>query len=482
MPATSSTSIDRAEAVNRFVRMRERSRRLFDLLSPEAYYTQPIALRHPIVFYEGHLPAFSFNTLIKRALGRPGIDAGLEGVFARGIDPEHVSSSTGAPQWPRRDEVLAFVEEADRRVVDALRTAPIEQPGHPLLDRGEAVYAILEHEAMHQETLLYMWHQLPYSQKRPPAGIALHTEGPLPREETIEVPAGRATIGARRGDIPFGWDNEFEAVEVHVPAFTIDRYNITNAAFLEFVEAGGYRDPRWWTEDALAWLRDEEVRHPRFWLQQEGHWYWRGMFAALPLPPSWPVYVSQSEASAYARWRGRRLPTEAEYLPSGVRHANWRSASISVGRRTACGDSRALRFLRMGSAAGRAGIRQAAARGVSTIWSATDGNGRRRCSRRCQGSGRSRRIPSTPRISSMAATSSCEARRQPPRASCYARASATGSARTIHTSMRRSAASPIAHEHQDAIGRRVRDHDPGHRGDSLLPVAISAAASIASAL
>ena len=131
--------------------------------------------------------------------------------------------------------------------------------------------------------------------------------------ETIEVPAGRATIGARRGDIPFGWDNEFEAVEVHVPAFTIDRYNITNAAFLEFVEAGGYRDPRWWTEDALAWLRDEEVRHPRFWLQQEGHWYWRGMFAAIPLPPSWPVYVSQSEASAYARWRGRRLPTEAEY-------------------------------------------------------------------------------------------------------------------------------------------------------------------------
>jgi formylglycine-generating enzyme required for sulfatase activity len=127
------------------------------------------------------------------------------------------------------------------------------------------------------------------------------------------VPAGRATVGARRGEIPFGWDNEFEAVEVHVPAFTIDRYDVTNAAFLEFVEAGGYRDSRWWTEDDLAWLRDEDVRHPRFWYQQDGRWYWRGMFAAFPLPPSWPVYVSQCEASAYARWRGRRLPTEAEY-------------------------------------------------------------------------------------------------------------------------------------------------------------------------
>ena len=319
MPATSSTSIDRAEAVSRFLRMRERSRRLFDLLAPEAYYSQPIALRHPIAFYEGHLSAFSFNTLIKRALGQHGIDERLERLFARGIDPDHVAASTGAPQWPRRDEILAFVDEADRRVLDALRTAPIEQPGHPLLDRGEAVYAILEHEAMHQETLLYMWHQLPYGQKRrpadgstPAAGTAPDV-GPPPRAEAVDVPAGRATVGARRDDIPFGWDNEFDAITVHVPPFTIDRYNVTNAAFLEFVEAGGYRDPRWWNAEDLAWLHDEDIRHPRFWLQQDGRWHWRGMFSAFPLPPSWPVYVSHCEASAYARWRGRRLPTEAEF-------------------------------------------------------------------------------------------------------------------------------------------------------------------------
>src|SRR5258705_5199897 len=68
-------------------RNRQRSRALFDLLAEDVYYSQPIDLRHPIVFYEGHLPAFSFNTLVKRALGRPGIDAGLEQLFARGIDP-----------------------------------------------------------------------------------------------------------------------------------------------------------------------------------------------------------------------------------------------------------------------------------------------------------------------------------------------------------------------------------------------------------
>jgi iron(II)-dependent oxidoreductase len=60
---------------------------LFDLLTEDAYYSRPIELRHPIVFYEGHLPAFSFNTLVKKALGGPSIDPRLETLFARGIDP-----------------------------------------------------------------------------------------------------------------------------------------------------------------------------------------------------------------------------------------------------------------------------------------------------------------------------------------------------------------------------------------------------------
>ena len=72
-----------------------RSRMLFDMLAEEAYYSRPIALRHPIVFYEGHLPGFSFNTLVKKGLGLPSIDTRLETLFARGIDP-HESAAGGA--------------------------------------------------------------------------------------------------------------------------------------------------------------------------------------------------------------------------------------------------------------------------------------------------------------------------------------------------------------------------------------------------
>src|SRR3978361_1212047 len=118
-------AFDRSAAVAWYRRNRARSPELFDLLVEEAYYSKPIALRHPIVFYEGHLPGFSFNTLVKKGLGAPSIDARLEALFARGIDP-HESGAGGADQsdgagstaagdaWPARDLVRQFADEADR--------------------------------------------------------------------------------------------------------------------------------------------------------------------------------------------------------------------------------------------------------------------------------------------------------------------------------------------------------------------------------
>ena len=82
---------DREAALDWYRRNRARSAQLFDMLAERCYVTRPIALRNPIVFYEGHLPGFSVNTLIKKGLGRPGVDARLEEIFARGIDPEDES-------------------------------------------------------------------------------------------------------------------------------------------------------------------------------------------------------------------------------------------------------------------------------------------------------------------------------------------------------------------------------------------------------
>ena len=301
-------------AIAAYHRNRERSRSLFDLVSENAYYSRPINLRQPLVFYEGHLPAFSFNTLIKRALGRPGIDARLEQLFARGIDPEEESySPDAAAVWPSRSVVQAFAEEADRQVLEALAHEDLDRPGHPLLERAEAVFTILEHEAMHQETLLYMWHRLPHEQKRRPEGYAPITQGATPAQEWVGLPPGRATLGVDRGSIPFGWDNEHPAYAVDVTPFSIETQNVTNERYDAFVNAGGYRDPQWWRPEDWAWVQRTGLSHPLFWAQIDGAWRWRGMFDWIPLPPSWPVYVSQAEASAFARWAGARLPSEAEF-------------------------------------------------------------------------------------------------------------------------------------------------------------------------
>jgi iron(II)-dependent oxidoreductase len=317
----SPNSIDRPGLIARYRRNRERSQALFDLLAgDEAFYRQPIALRHPFVFYAGHIPAFSFTTLVRRALGGAAIDDRLETLFERGIDPP-TDPSPDAPvphdaspraSWPERSVVRAFADEADARVLRALEEADLDRPGHPFLERCEAAFVILEHEEMHQETLVYMLHRLDFPQKRRPKGTPALAAGAAPRQEWIDIPAGRATLGVDR-DSGFAWDNECPAYTVQVPAFAIQRHDVTNAAFMEFVEAGGYAERRLWCDDDWEWIRREHIRHPLFWEAHDGAWFWRGMFERTTLPPAWPAYVTHAEASAYARWRSARLPAEAEF-------------------------------------------------------------------------------------------------------------------------------------------------------------------------
>ena len=325
-----SLTVDRSSVVEWYQRNRARTRAIFDLIDPSAYYSRPIALRNPIVFYEGHLPAFSVIAFLRRGLGRPPVDARLEKIFERGIDPDTtdqaVPRSGANTVWPSRDEVLDFAARADAAIIDALEDAEFRDD-RPAMHRAQALYTALEHEAMHQETLLYMWHRLPHEKKvlpaeakkvLPPLGspnsLWLPPSGGRTRER-VRIPAGTATLGADRNRIAFGWDNEFGEHRIEVPAFDIDVYNVTNSEFLEFVDAGGYRDRSLWSDEHWKWIQESQISHPSFWTLPDpaASWRWIGMFESIPLPGDWPVYVSQAEADAYARWTGRRLPTEAEY-------------------------------------------------------------------------------------------------------------------------------------------------------------------------
>lgn len=316
MGTLSMAMVDRGASLEWYRRNRRRSAEIFASVRSDAYEDRPIALRNPICFYEGHLPAFSVNTLIKRGLGRRGIDPRFERIFERGIDPEDatgVPGSTGSG-WPERDAILRYAEEADRLITRAIEEEDLDRADNPALRRALALFTVLEHEPMHQETLAYMWHHLPYEKKIRPAGVPAPAAGgePPPRE-TVRIPAGRATLGAQRDSIPFGWDNEFPGRVVEVPAFEIDVYDVTNRDYLEFWEAGGYSREDLWSPEGWQWRVENRIDHPLFWEKENGRWLWRGMWERVALPAAWPVYVSQAEASAYARWKGRRLPTEAQF-------------------------------------------------------------------------------------------------------------------------------------------------------------------------
>src|SRR5687768_616523 len=131
----------------------------------------------------------------------------------------------------RSDEVLAYGAAADAAVVDALEQAPFDLAGsaHPAMTRGEAVYTALEHEAMHQETLLYMWRRLPHAHKRKRENVRYELNAASPLRRRITVPSESATLRAERDRIPFGWDNEFGELRVPVPEFDIDAHSVTNA-------------------------------------------------------------------------------------------------------------------------------------------------------------------------------------------------------------------------------------------------------------
>ena len=301
--------LDRTLLLDWYRRNRARSAELFELIAPEAFYERPIPLRHPFAFYEGHIPAFSFLTLNERGLNERPIDERLERLFERGIDPGTLDDAKRLERsdWPSREDIAAFARECDARVERALTHARIEDASVPRLARGQAAYTVLEHEHMHHETLTYIVHRLDAHEKRRVAQT--FDDRTVPAFELVTVPAGTATLGADPREIPFGWDNEFGRHEIAVHAFDIARYPVTNGDWLAFVDAGGETPP--------------------FWIRRDGEWRLLGVFEELPLPRSWPVYVSHAHAEAYAAWRGMRLPTEAEYhraafgSPAGERPYAW---------------------------------------------------------------------------------------------------------------------------------------------------------------
>ena len=256
---------------------REQTDHLLGMVRPEAFYDRPIAERHRLVFYAGHLEAFDWNMICRRELGLESFHPEFDQLFEFGIDPGPDELPTDqASDWPS----LAHIDQYRVRTREAVDRA-LENADDPW-----AFSLALEHRLMHAETLTYLLHRLPPAKKVRKVDALDYKREPAPR--SVEIPEGDATLGRRRhSNEQFGWDNEFSEEPVHTPAFSIDVHNVTNRQFLEFVVAGGYEDRSLWTGQAWDWVQKNGIRHPNFWRNDNGEWMYETMFSTIPLPLSW---------------------------------------------------------------------------------------------------------------------------------------------------------------------------------------------------
>ncbi len=316
MPIAKMATESLQPLLERLAEARKRTDALFDVIRDDAIYERPIPERHRLIFYLGHLEAFDWNLIARDALHHPSFRPEYEQLFAFGIDPvDGQLPHDVRSDWPVTDEVRAYNKRLRERIDAALGEPASHLP--EMIANGTLLNVAIEHRLMHAETLAYLLHQLNYDQKNAPSdykSAATNSAGGTSiANNMVQIPAGTATLGLRRDSGRFGWDNEFEENRADVPQFRICAYPVTNGEFLEFMNARGYENDQLWRLDDWNWKNSAQISHPLFWKKDGENWKYRGMFEELPLPLDWPVYVSYAEALAYARWKNRLLPTEAQW-------------------------------------------------------------------------------------------------------------------------------------------------------------------------
>ena len=313
----SATQLDKREQLLvRLAESRSVTDDVFRMVRADALYDRPIPERHRIVFYIGHLEAFDWNLIAGQALGLGAADKEFDRLFAFGIDPVDGGLPEDKPSdWPRLSEISAYNLRVREKIDNILKNHSRSSESYWQYPEEVILNVAIEHRLMHAETLAYMLHQLSPERKILPRSYQpVDTRSRLPIvSRMIDIPAGLATLGIRREGESFGWDNEFEEHSVEVPAFAISSHKVTNGEFLQFVRECGYDDRRLWSVADWDWIKNQNIAHPLLWFKRQDRWFYRAMFEEVQLPLDWPVYVSQAEAVAYARFVGMALPTEAQF-------------------------------------------------------------------------------------------------------------------------------------------------------------------------
>ena len=287
---------------------RTRTLLLVHSLSDEDLHRQHDPLMSPIIWDIGHIAHFE-ELWLTRNLDGPIEFSEMPGMY----NPfEHPRATRAALPIPPFSEMLAKLAEIRERVLERLGTIDLGSD-NPLIANGYVYRMVIQHEYQHNETILQTLQLKQGAPYDAPRVETIQRGANLPEYgKMISVPGGQYTIGT--DDRHQAYDNERPQHVVDVEPFEIDRTPVTNGAWRHFIKDGGYSRSELWTPEGKQWLEQSGTLSPKYWTRSGDEWMSRSMNITKPVDPSEPVcHVSFHEAEAFARWAGKRLPTETEW-------------------------------------------------------------------------------------------------------------------------------------------------------------------------
>lgn len=318
----------RQELLNYFTQTYDLYDSLFECLAcDDAWYKKAIPLRHPLIFYYGHTAAFFINKLLIGRFIQQRIDPLIESTVAIGVDEMSWDDLNEQHyQWPTVSRLREYRQQVRSRVIQFIQEMPLELP----ISWESPAWAVLmgiEHERIHLETSSVLIRQLPLQWVTPQpqwltCPLQRHNRSEVPHNKLLTVAGTTIQLGKPSSDATYGWDNEYGQRNITLETFQASQYLVSNAEYFEFVLAGGYQQPQWWTEEGQGWLHYTKADKPTFWcgnITDPDSLRLRLMCEEIAMPWDWPVETNQLEAAAFCKWKAAKtglsiqLPCEAEW-------------------------------------------------------------------------------------------------------------------------------------------------------------------------
>lgn len=303
---------------NRYQQVRQLSESICRPLATEDYVIQSMADVSPPKWHLAHTTWFFETFLLVPNLANYEVFHPKFGYlfnsYYEAVGKRYPRPQRGLLSRPTVEEIYCY-----RAYVDQGMQALLSQAQEAAL---EALILLgLHHEQQHQELLLTdIKHILAINPLRPAyrSDIALLPQTSVAStEQWLDYPGGLHCLGY--GGAEFAFDNESPVHQVYLQDYYLASRLVTNAEYLEFMQAGGYSNPDYWLSEGWATVQTEQWEAPLYWEQLDGTWWIMTLSGLRALNPQEPVcHVSFYEADAFARWAGKRLPTEAEWEAAAV--------------------------------------------------------------------------------------------------------------------------------------------------------------------